>query len=149
MKPLRLGLILSRNILRFHLSQAQSIHSARLTSPSAPIHLLNNQTAAINQISKRFKETRWGYKDPRDRESVTSRTLEVCRQFEKIDGDKLTIDSNFQKDMGLDSLDHVELIMAIEDEFGEEIPEDQSDKLISPQAIIDYIVDTFEADENR
>lgn len=44
----------------------------------------------------------------------------------------------------MDSLDHVEVIMAIEDEFGFEIPDVDAEKLNSPQAIVDYVADKEE-----
>ena len=45
------------------------------------------------------------------------------------------------KDLGLDSLDQVEIIMAMEDEFGFEIPDIDAEKLMCPQEIVDYIAD--------
>ena len=52
---------------------------------------------------------------------IESRVMNVCKAFDKITADKLAIDSHFINDLGLDSLDHVEVIMAIEDEFGFEV----------------------------
>ncbi|XP_039291929.1 acyl carrier protein 2, mitochondrial-like [Nilaparvata lugens] len=49
---------------------------------------------------------------------VEDRVMKVCRAFDKVTADKLTADSHFINDLGLDSLDHVEIIMAMEDEFG-------------------------------
>lgn len=43
--------------------------------------------------------------------------------------------------MGLDSLDHVEVIMAMEDEFGFEIPDADADKLLRPADIVRYVGD--------
>lgn len=54
---------------------------------------------------------------------------------------QLTLDSHFVKDCGLDSLDHVELIMAMEDEFGFEIPDDHAEKLMTPRQLVQYIAD--------
>lgn len=53
----------------------------------------------------------------------------------------MTVDSHFINDLGLDSLDHVEVIMAMEDEFGFEIPDMDAEKLTSPAAIIRYVGD--------
>ncbi|KAJ7417222.1 hypothetical protein BTVI_33697 [Pitangus sulphuratus] len=55
--------------------------------------------------------------------------------------DSLTAESHFMKDLGLDSLDQVEIIMAMEDEFGFEIPDGDAEKLMCPQEIVDYIAD--------
>ena len=54
---------------------------------------------------------------------------------------QLTSDSHFMKDLGLDSLDHVELVMAIEDEFGFEIPDEQAEKLITPSKFVAFVAD--------
>jgi len=64
---------------------------------------------------------------------VASRVLAVCKAFDKIAADQLNIDSHFIKDLGLDSLDHVEVIMAIEDEFGFEIPDEHAVQLSSSE----------------
>jgi len=72
---------------------------------------------------------------------VASRVLAVCKAFDKISADQLNIDSHFIKDLGLDSLDHVEVIMAIEDEFGFEIPDEHAEKLVTPGSIAKYVVD--------
>lgn len=61
--------------------------------------------------------------------------------YDKVNPEKLTVDSHFTKDLGLDSLDHVEVIMAMEDEFGFEIPDMDAHKLQTPKAIIQYVGD--------
>lgn len=45
------------------------------------------------------------------------------------------------KDLGLDSLDHVEIIMAVEDEFGFEIPEMDQERLYTVKDLIQYVGD--------
>lgn len=45
----------------------------------------------------------------------------------------------------MDSLDHVEVIMALEDEFGFEIPDNEAEKLARPSDIVKYIADKEEA----
>ncbi len=49
---------------------------------------------------------------------VEQRVLLVLRLYDKIDPNALTLTSNFSKDLGLDSLDQVDIIIAMEDEFG-------------------------------
>jgi len=61
--------------------------------------------------------------------------------YDKVNPEKLTLDTHFMKDLGLDSLDHVEVIMAIEDEFTFEIPDQDAEKLMTPGAIIRYVAD--------
>ncbi len=52
---------------------------------------------------------------------------------------KVTESSNFIEDLGADSLDQVELVMAFEEEFGIEIPDDAAEKITTVQKAIDYI----------
>ena len=64
----------------------------------------------------------------------------VLNLFDKIDNDKLTVDSHFIKDLGLDSLDHVEIIIAMEDEFGFQIPDDHGEVLTDANKVLDEIL---------
>ena len=52
---------------------------------------------------------------------------------------QVTPAANFQKDLGLDSLDVVEVVMAFEEEFGVEIPDAEADKILSTDEAISYI----------
>ena len=61
--------------------------------------------------------------------------------------EQLTLESHFINDLGLDSLDHVEVIMAMEDEFMMEIPDKDAEKLLRPIDIVKYISDKEEAYE--
>uniref|UniRef100_A0A1L8E0Q9 Acyl carrier protein n=1 Tax=Nyssomyia neivai TaxID=330878 RepID=A0A1L8E0Q9_9DIPT len=72
---------------------------------------------------------------------ITERVLLVLKLYDKVDPSKLTIDSHFINDLGLDSLDHVEVIMAMEDEFGFEIPDHDAEKLNRPADIVRYVAD--------
>lgn len=70
---------------------------------------------------------------------VPERVLNVCKAFDKINADVVTADSHFMNDLGLDSLDHVELIMAAEDEFGFEIPDVDAERLLTVKTLIEYV----------
>lgn len=72
---------------------------------------------------------------------VKQRVILVLQLYDKVDPAKLTLASHFMKDLGLDSLDHVEIIMAMEDEFGFEIPDNDSERLMTPQDIVQYVCD--------
>jgi acyl carrier protein len=56
-----------------------------------------------------------------------------------VDADQVTPAANFVDDLGADSLDTVELIMAFEEEFGVEIPDTDAEKIKTVQDVIDYI----------
>lgn len=55
--------------------------------------------------------------------------------------DRVTPDANFEVDLGADSLDMVELVMAFEEEFGIEISDDTASRIKTVQQAIDYIVE--------
>lgn len=82
---------------------------------------------------------RFAHKPALTYDYIRERILLVLRLYDKIDPDRLTLDSHFYNDLGLDSLDHVELIMAIEDEFQFEIPDQDAEKLNTPHDILKYI----------
>jgi len=70
---------------------------------------------------------------------VSSRVITVVSNFDKVDASKVTSASQFSADLGLDSLDTVEVVMAIEDEFAIEIPDTESDKILSIEDAVKYI----------
>jgi NADH dehydrogenase (ubiquinone) 1 alpha/beta subcomplex 1 len=74
-----------------------------------------------------------------DKDDVTQRVLEVTKHFEKIDPAKVQSGAHFEKDLGLDSLDVVELVMAFEEEFQVEIPDADADKIFSVEDAVNYI----------
>jgi NADH dehydrogenase (ubiquinone) 1 alpha/beta subcomplex 1 len=74
-----------------------------------------------------------------DAAEVTDRIITVVKNFDQVDPSKVTPDTKFADDLGLDSLDIVEVVMAIEDEFAIEIPDQEADKITSIQEAVDYI----------
>ncbi|QDZ18232.1 acyl carrier protein [Chloropicon primus] len=74
------------------------------------------------------------------KDEVTARVLDVVKNMEKVDPAKVNAEScDFTKDLGLDSLDTVEVVMAFEEEFQLEIPDEEADKIASCQQAIEYI----------
>ena len=59
-----------------------------------------------------------------------------------VDEEEVTSDASFVEDLGADSLDIVELVMALEEEFGSEIPDEQAEKLLTVGDVIKYIEET-------
>ena len=56
-----------------------------------------------------------------------------------VDEEEVTADASFVDDLGADSLDTVELVMALEEEFETEIPDEEAEKITTVQQAIDYI----------
>lgn len=65
-----------------------------------------------------------------------------------VDEEQVTLDASFVDDLGADSLDTVELIMAFEEEFDIEIPDEEAQKIKTVQDVIDYIGEDEDTEEN-
>ncbi len=63
----------------------------------------------------------------------------ICEQLGIDDPDTVTLETTFIDDLGADSLDIVELIMALEEEFDMEIPEEEAEKITSVGDVVTYI----------
>ncbi|XP_062444092.1 acyl carrier protein, mitochondrial [Rhea pennata] len=114
-----------------------SLHPGPGRAPAAPLLAPLPQVAVTaGPLCRRFSDL-----PPLTLEGIRDRVLYVLKLYDKIDPAKLTVESHFMKDLGLDSLDQVEIIMAMEDEFGFEIPDADAEKLMCPQEIVDYIAD--------
>ncbi|KAK9292137.1 hypothetical protein L1049_020096 [Liquidambar formosana] len=74
-----------------------------------------------------------------DKSEVTDRVISVVKNFQKVDPSKVTPSAHFQNDLGLDSLDTVEIVMALEEEFGFEIPDNEADKISTINLAVDFI----------
>jgi acyl carrier protein len=71
--------------------------------------------------------------------SVETRVMEIVSEHLAVAKDKLTRQTNFIEDIGADSLDIVELVMELEEEFDIQIPDDQAEKIKTVGEAIDYI----------
>jgi len=71
--------------------------------------------------------------------SVFDRVKKVVVEQLSVDAAEVKPDSSFTQDLGADSLDTVELVMAFEEEFGTEIPDEEAEKIQTVQNAVDYI----------
>ena len=71
--------------------------------------------------------------------STFDKVKEVIMDKLGIEDSKIESESSFVDDLGADSLDTVELIMQLEEEFGIEIPDEDAEKITTVQAAVDYI----------
>lgn len=70
---------------------------------------------------------------------IEQRVKKIVSEQLGTDAANVKNESSFIDDLGADSLDTVELVMALEEEFGTEIPDDQAEKITTVQQAIDYI----------
>ncbi|XP_023520171.1 acyl carrier protein 3, mitochondrial [Cucurbita pepo subsp. pepo] len=80
-------------------------------------------------------------------DEIVDRVIGLVKKFDRIDACKVTETADFQKDLSLDSLDRVELVMAFEQEFSIEIPDEKADKLTCCADVARYIASQVE--ENK
>lgn len=94
-----------------------------------PVFALSSQTRFYSAGHHKLSES-----------EVTERVLNVVKGFEKVDPAKVSAKSHFLNDLGLDSLDAVEVVMALEEEFVIEIPDSEAEKIQSVADAVNYIV---------
>lgn len=66
---------------------------------------------------------------------------EIIADQLSVDADTITVDSKFKEDLGADSLDLFELVMALEDEYSVEIPSEDLQNLLTVGDVINYLKD--------
>jgi acyl carrier protein len=76
--------------------------------------------------------------------SVADRVKEIIVEQLGVNPDQVTPEAKFIEDLGADSLDTVELVMAFEEEFGAEIPDEDAEKLQTVGDVIKYVEDRGE-----
>ncbi|MDD5704433.1 MAG: acyl carrier protein [Kiritimatiellae bacterium] len=70
---------------------------------------------------------------------LEERVKEIIVEQLGVNADQVTPEASFIDDLGADSLDTVELVMAFEEEFGAEIPDEDAEKLTSVGAVLEYL----------
>ncbi|RXW24775.1 hypothetical protein EST38_g1113 [Candolleomyces aberdarensis] len=108
---------------------------------------LSRAAWSVRSVPNRFVLPRATYASSAglSRDAIQTRIFDVLKGYEKVDAAKLTPTASFAKDLGLDSLDAVEVVMAVEEEFSIEIPDAEADAIQSVDQAIDYIAKTPEA----
>lgn len=71
--------------------------------------------------------------------TVEERVIDIVSSHLGIDKSEVTRDKSFQNDFGADSLDQVELVMELEEEFNIQIPEEAAEKIVTVDDAIKYI----------
>ncbi len=70
---------------------------------------------------------------------IEERVRKIVVEQLGVKQDEVTIEASFVDDLGADSLDTVELVMALEEEFGTEIPDEDAEKITTVKLAVDYI----------
>ena len=71
--------------------------------------------------------------------TVDERVKKIIGEQLGVEEDEVTPEASFVEDLGADSLDTVELVMAFEEEFGIEIPDEDAEKILTVGKALDYI----------
>ena len=71
--------------------------------------------------------------------TIEERVKKIIGEQLGVKQEEVTNNASFVEDLGADSLDTVELVMALEEEFDTEIPDEEAEKITTVQAAIDYI----------
>jgi acyl carrier protein len=71
---------------------------------------------------------------------IAARVIKIVAKQLGVVEAEVKHESAFTADLGADSLDNVELVMALEDEFGMEIPDEHAEKIVTVQLAIDYAI---------
>ncbi len=72
-------------------------------------------------------------------DNIADKVKDIIVQNLNVPEEQVTPEAKFIEDLGADSLDTVELVMAFEEEFGIEVPDEEAEKLISVGAVITHI----------
>jgi acyl carrier protein len=76
-----------------------------------------------------------------DREEILAKIQEITADRLGVDESDVTPDASFREDLEADSLDLVELIMELEEQFGMEIPDEEAEKITTVEEAVDYVVE--------
>ena len=71
--------------------------------------------------------------------SIEEKVKHIIVEQLGVDEEEVTLEASFTDDLGADSLDIVELVMAFEEEFGIEIPDEEAEKIVNVREAVDYI----------
>lgn len=81
--------------------------------------------------------------------TIEARVKKIIVEQLGVKEEEVTNDASFVDDLGADSLDTVELVMALEEEFETEIPDEEAEKITTVQQAIDYINKHAEESANK
>ncbi|KYK62138.1 acyl carrier protein [Drechmeria coniospora] len=96
---------------------------------------------AVPRVQSLIAVRMYGASSGLGKEQVEGRIISLLQGFDKVkDTSSIKANSHFSNDLGLDSLDTVEVVMAIEEEFSIEIPDKDADTIHSVDKAVEYIL---------
>lgn len=98
---------------------------------------LNTRLAVIKLAASKFKI--YLFIDKENKMSIEDRVTKIVIEQLGVKEEEVKSEASFVDDLGADSLDTVELVMALEEEFDTEIPDDEAEKITTVQSAVDYI----------
>jgi acyl carrier protein len=85
------------------------------------------------------KEARMGKEVGKSMATVDERVKKIIAEQLGVEEEEVTLEAHFVEDLGADSLDTVELVMALEEEFEIEIPDEDAEKILTVGKALEYI----------
>ena len=80
---------------------------------------------------------------------MLEKVIEIIKEQLNLEGVEVTEDSSFKDDLGADSLDLFELVMAVEEEYGVEIPAEELEKLTTVGSVVEYLKERASRDNEN
>ncbi len=80
-----------------------------------------------------------------NKDEILGKVKEIVKEQLEVEESKITPEAKFTDDLNADSLDTVELVMALEEEFETEIPDEDAEKILTVQDAVDYISKKLES----
>ena len=100
---------------------------------------INGNIVAKYQMNKSFANLRGGELGEMSSEEVLEKVKGIIVEQLGVAENAVTMEASFIDDLGADSLDIVELVMALEEEFDIEIPDSDAEKVVTVGDVVDYI----------
>ena len=75
------------------------------------------------------------------KEKIYDRICDILRERQTINMETVSLETNVQEELNADSVDLMEFVITLEDEFGIEVPDEVVDRLVTLQDVVDYVAE--------